>query len=58
MKVFSKQEEIVNISVTATEEFNINNQIIALKNLWANTDFEIIKHKDKEAYKLTAIDKV
>ena len=58
MEVFSKQDEIVHISVTATQEFNLNNQLDAIKNLWKVTDFEVIRHKDKDAFKLTGIDKI
>lgn len=58
MEVFSKQDEIVNISVTATQEFNLNNQLEAIRDLWKITDFEVIRHKDKDAFKLTGIDKI
>jgi len=27
-----------------------------IKNLWNVQEFEVVKHKDKEAYKLTGID--
>ena len=58
MEVFSKQDEIVHISVTATQEFNLNNQLEAIRDLWKITDFEVIRHKDKDAFKLTGIDKI
>ena len=58
MEVFSKQDEIVHISVTATQEFNLNNQLEVIRDLWKITDFEVIRHKDKDAFKLTGIDKI
>lgn len=44
--------------MTATQEFNLRKQLDAIKNLWKTTDFEVIRHKDKDAFKLTGIDKI
>ncbi len=50
------QEEIINISVTATQENNLQNQLTDIKNLWNEQEFDVVRHKDRDAYKLTGID--
>ena len=53
------QEEIIHISVTATQEFNLRNQLDEIKAIWAVTDFKLVNHKDKQdAFKLTEMDVV
>lgn len=56
-KVASKQEEVENISVTATQEFKLAKQIMEINETWLKTEFEIEKYKDKD-FILSGIDKV
>ena len=56
-KVASKQEEVENISVTATQEFKLGKQIMEITETWQKTEFEIEKYKDKD-FILSGIDKV
>jgi Dynein heavy chain, N-terminal region 2 len=45
--------------VTATQEFNLRNQIEELRVIWASKDFKLAKHKDRsDAFKLTEVDDV
>jgi hypothetical protein len=53
------QEEIIHISVTATQEFNLRNQLDEIKAVWGVTDFKLVKHKDKlDCFKLSEMDVV
>jgi hypothetical protein len=58
------QEEIINVSVTATQEFNLRTQLDEIKVNWSQTDFRIAncdlyKHKDRaDCFKLTELDVV
>ena len=53
------QEEIINVSVTATQEFNLRTQLDEIKVIWSQTDFRIAKHKDRaDCFKLTELDVV
>ena len=54
--VASKQEEIVHISVTATQEHNLRRQVDEIEHALKTTEFEVIRHKDKDAHKLASID--
>jgi hypothetical protein len=51
-------DEIVNISVTATQEFNLQTQLDQLTQTWAKLNFDVVRHGDKDAYKLTGLDQV
>jgi hypothetical protein len=51
-------EEVVNISVTATQEYNILSQINALKETWKTVDFDLQPYRDKDAFILVDIDKI
>jgi hypothetical protein len=51
-------DEIVNISLTATQEKNLQNLLDKLKERWAKLDFEIDKHKDKDALKILNFEKI
>jgi dynein heavy chain, axonemal len=47
------------VSVTATQEFNLRNQLDEIKAVWAVTDFKVVKHKDRmDSYKLSEMDVV
>jgi hypothetical protein len=50
------QEEVVAVSITATQEFNLRNQLEEIKQIWSVTEFDVIKHKDKDALKLNSLD--
>jgi dynein heavy chain len=53
------QEEIINVSVTATQEFNLRTQLDEIKLIWSQTDFRVAKHKDRaDCFKLTELDVV
>ena len=56
-KVASKQEEVENISVTATQEFKLDEQIASIIELWRTVEFQTEKYKDKD-YLLTDVDKI
>lgn len=56
LNVAQHADEIVNISVTATQEFNLQVQLSALASQWHKLNFEVVKHQDKDALKLVAID--
>lgn len=59
LNVALHQEEIINVSVTATQEFNLRNQIEEIRLVWAAKDFKLVKHKDRsDAFKLAEIDDV
>ena len=56
-KISAMQEEIENISVTATQEFKLGKQISDITETWNKTEFDIEKYKDKD-YILSGVDKV
>ena len=41
-----KQEEVVHISTTATQEFQLNAELRRIKEVWDETEFNVIKHKE------------
>jgi len=49
-------DEIIQVSVTATQENNLRQLLEQLKETWQKLDFDLVKHKDKDAYKLVNID--
>jgi len=51
-------DEVVNISVTATQENLLRGQLDTLTMTWKTTDFELAQYKDKDAMVLVGIDKV
>jgi dynein heavy chain len=56
-KVSAMQEEIENISVTATQESKLSKQILDITETWNKTEFDIEKYREKD-YILSGIDKV
>ena len=51
-------DDIENIAITAGQEHELGEQLASLKEIWRQLDFEVAKHKDKDAYKLVSVDKV
>ena len=51
-------DEVVNISVTATQEHLLRSQLEALANRWKQTDFDLAQYKEKDALILINVDKV
>ena len=43
--VGEKQEEVVHISTTATQEFKLNVELEAIIETWNNTEFNVVKHE-------------
>ena len=58
MNVAAYSDDIVMISVTATQEHNLSNQLESLTQTLAKVYFEIVKHQDKDALKLVGLDVV
>lgn len=56
-KVSGMQEEVENISITATQEHKLTNAIDRITEVWQKTEFDLDKYKDRD-YILTGIDKV
>ena len=54
--VAEHQEEIINTSITASQEFNLRNQLDEIEVTWKNAEFKLARHKDKDAFKLTELD--
>ena len=50
--VADKADLIVSISVTATQENILNDMLDKLHQRWHKLDFEVVKHKDKDALKI------
>lgn len=46
-EVGDKQEEVVHISTTATQEFYLRAELDKIIDTWNNTEFTVIKHKDQ-----------
>ena len=46
MNVGDKEEEVVHISTTATQEFYLREELTKLQLEWANTEFTVKKHKE------------
>jgi len=58
LDVAKSQDMIVNVSVTATQEYNIFAQLDALKNTWYKLDFDVVNHKTRETFKIVGFDKI
>jgi hypothetical protein len=57
--VADHQEEIINESITATQEEKLRTDLAALVNTWQDTNFTIVGHKEgKDQYKLSDLGKV
>jgi len=56
-KISAMQEEIENISTTATQEHNLGKKISDITEIWNKTEFDIEKYKEKD-FILSGIDKV
>jgi hypothetical protein len=46
------------VSVTATQEFNLKNQLDEIQAVWKETDFKLARHKDKDAFKLVELEDI
>ena len=56
LNVAMKQEQICHISVTATQESSLQKQLSQINQLWAATEFTLVKHKDRgDAFKLVGV---
>jgi dynein heavy chain, axonemal len=51
-------DEIVNVSVTATQEFNLQTQLDQLTHTWQKLNFEVARHQDKDAFKLVGLEHI
>ena len=48
------QEQIINISITATQEANLKEQLREINSVWNQLEFKIAKHKERsDCFKLT-----
>jgi dynein heavy chain len=50
--VADQADEVVNISTTATQENILEDQLETLLFRWQKLDFDVVKHQDKEAFKI------
>ena len=58
-EVGDKQEEVVHISTTATQEFYLRTELDKIIDIWNNTEFTVIKHKEQtNVYKLKDWDSI
>ena len=56
--VAAKQEEVVHISTTASQEHKLMTELNEIRAEWNQIEFDVVKHKDKDAYKLQKIDQI
>lgn len=58
-EVGDKQEEVVHISTTATQEFYLRTELDKIIETWNNTEFTVVKHKEQlNVYKLKDWDSI
>ena len=58
LNVAASADEIVAVSITATQEFKLQQQLDQLTTTWQKLSFDVVKHKDKDALKLVGIDQI
>jgi dynein heavy chain len=58
LDVAASADEIVAVSVTATQESNLQQQLDQLTATWQKLSFDVQKHKDKDALKLVGLDQI
>jgi hypothetical protein len=57
--VADHQEEIINESITATQEEKLRTDLFGLVTTWQDTNFTVLTHKEgKDQYKLSELGKV
>lgn len=51
------QEEIINVSITATQENKLTNELNDIAKIWGSLEFRVARHKEsKDTFKLTEVD--
>ena len=49
---------MVHISTTASQEHKLMTELNEIRTEWNQIEFDVVKHKDKDAYKLQKIDQI